>query len=80
MAGGIPESLSLVLTQIGSWFLVPTSREPTLTHSKSVTTISAKMSFLQALITSGLIGNSINEKCLTIFAKYKFVWQTTFLG
>ena len=77
MAGRIPESLSLVLTQIGYWFLEPTSREPVQTQSKSVLTISAKMSFLQALLISGLIGNSINGKRLRIFARYKFVRQTT---
>lgn len=77
MAGRILESLSLVLTQIRYWFLVPTSRKPVLTQSKSVTSISAKMSFLQAIIISGLIGNSINGKRLRIFARYKFVWQTT---
>jgi hypothetical protein len=80
MAEGIPENLSWVLTQIGYWFLVPTSREPPVTPSKSVTTISAKMSFLQALITSELIGNSIHGKLLRIGARYKFVRQTTLSG
>ncbi len=76
MAGGIPESLCLVLTHIWGWLLVPTSQEPALTPSQSLTTIAAKMSFLQALITSGLIDNSIHGKRLRLDARQHCVRQT----
>lgn len=76
----MPESLSLVLTKVRCQFLASTSQEPVLTLRKSLTAISAKMSFLQSLITSGLIDNSIHGKNLRVCVTQELVRQTALSG